>query len=87
MQPPLKTGAACRTKRQLQPAEGLRVSPMHIENRRGGQAGRLLGPAEGHDGAVWFVQHRRENRVAAYWVEELVHLAPRVKPQQWALFE
>lgn len=65
----LQEGAKVRT-RSLGETEGWRIKARYLRARSAGVRGTVIGPAFGHRGTVFLVEHA-QGSVGAYHVDEL----------------
>lgn len=65
----LQPGATVRT-RNLGGTEGWRIKARYLRARSEGARGTVVGPAFGHRGEVYLIEHSR-GAVGAYHVDEL----------------
>ena len=56
---------------RLRETTGIIVGDRHLEVRKAGVAGTVLGQVPGHGGEVWFVKHDNSQEVGAYCYDEL----------------
>lgn len=74
--------------------EGLLIGLNHLEARRKGAVGTVVGPVAGHGGDVWWVRQDGEEPVAAYFFHEFEplddqtpYMGPLGSPEAEVLYE
>lgn len=62
----IKIGLKIRTHEHLESTNGMMISSKHLDARRHGTTGEIVGWVPGHGGDVWWVRHDGSDVVAAY---------------------